>query len=237
MARRFVPILFFVLSGCIIAVAFWVLLGDLQPAKPPKPMLVFTPETVHFGTVPQGIEHGTAMLANVSTKPIVVKAVIKGCDCSEVLIKQGQILPGEQREMSFQWDTRGQCGNNTISITVLYTVEDNPTERFIPLIIGANIIPDYEIVPEKLEFVSDKQDKQQISLTSTEGNFVTIRDIIVHHPAFSTVVAPDMQSATITFDPDKLTDGTRYMQIRIVTTSENQPIFLLPINIHVVRGH
>ena len=150
MARRFVPILFFVLSGCIIAVAFWVLLGDLQPAKPPKPMLVFTPETVHFGTVPQGVEHGTALLANVSTKP---------------------------------------------------------------------------------------KDKQQISLTSTEGNFVTIRDIIVHYPAFSTVVAPDMQSATIAFDPDKLTDGTRYMQIRVVTTSENQPIFLLPINIHVVRGH
>ena len=65
-----------------------------------------------------------------------------------------------------------------------------------------------------------------------------IRDVVIHHPAFSTVVSDDVKSpnVTISFDPEKWIDGTRYMQARIVTTNENQPIFLLPINIRVVNN-
>jgi len=236
MAHKIVPILFFVLSGTVFAVAGWVLLSDSQsPKSPPKPVLVFTPEAVHFGTVLWGIEYGKAVVTNASATSIEIKAVVKGCDCSEVLIKQGALIPGEQREMSFQWDTRGRRGANVISITVLYAVEDDPTERFVPLIIEANIIPDFDISPEKLVFVSDQEDAHQITLTCTEGNFVTVRDVLIQHPAFSAVVSPDMQSATVSFDPERWTDGTRLVQARIVTTSENQPIFLLPINIHVNR--
>ena len=234
MLRKIIPIVFFVLSGVVLAVAVWILLCDSHPGKPPSPLLTFTPETVHFGTVGQGIEHSKAVLTNVSTKPVEIKAVTKGCDCSEVLIEQGELLPGTQREISFQWDTRGRRGENAISIAVHYTVEDEPTERFIPLMIKADIIPDYEISPDKLEFVSDKQGTHQITLTHTEDHFITIRDVLIHHPAFSAVVSPDMQSATISFDPEGWTDGTRYLQARIVTTSENQPIFLLPVNIRVV---
>jgi len=56
---------------------------------------------------------------------------------------------------------------------------------------------------------------------------------MIQHPAFTAVVSPDQQCATITFDPDKWTDEIRRVQARVVTTSMNQPIFLLPINIRV----
>lgn len=238
MARRFIPILFFVLSGTVLAVAVWVLLCGSQQAQPPKPTLVFIPETVHFGTVSWGIEHGRAIIANVSTKPVDLKAVTKGCDCSEVLFRSGTLLPGEQREMSFQWNTHGRRGANAISLAVHYTVEDDPAERFVPLIIKADVIPDYDITPAKLEFISDQQDAQQITLTYKEGTYATIREVLILHPAFSAVVSDDIRSpnATISFDPEKWTDGTRHVQARIVTSSENQPIFLLPINIRVSRN-
>jgi hypothetical protein len=238
MACKFVPILFFVLSGFVVVIAVWVLLCGTQPVKPPKPILSFTPETVHFGTVSQGIEHGKAVVTNVSEKPVEIKAVSKGCDCSEVRIEQGELLPGDQREMAFQWDTRGRRGANAITISVHYTVQDEPKERLIPLIVKADIIPDYEIVPDKMEFASDKKDTQQITLTYKEGTYATIRDVEIYHPALSTAVSDDFKSpnATIAFDPEKWTDGTRYVQARIITTSENQPIFLLPISIRVVNS-
>ena len=239
MANKIVPILFFILSGCAVAIAAWVLLCDTPPTKPPSPILTFTPETVHFGTVSWGIEHGKAVVTNVSEKPVDIKAVTKGCDCSEVLIEQGRLMPGQQREMAFQWDTRGRRGDNAISISVLYIVEGEPKERFIPLIIKADIIPDFEISPAKLEFVSDKQAAQQITLTYKDGAYVTISDVVIHHPAFTAEVSDDIRSpnATVSFDPEKWIDGTRYLQARVVTTSENQPIFPLPINIRVVNGH
>gem|GEM_PF-6896681 len=239
MTRKLIPILFFILSGTVFAVAAWVLFRDSYPAEPPKPVLAFTPKTVHFGTVGQGIEHGNAMLTNISAKSVSINAVTKGCDCSEVHIKQGEMLPGEQREISFQWDTRGRRGDNAIFITVHYTVEGDPAERFIPLIIEADIIPDYDIFPDKLEFVSDRQDMQQITLTYKEGAPVMINDVVISHPAFSTGLSDNIltPNATVSFDPEKWTDGIRYIQARVVTTSENQPIFLLPINIRVVSGH
>jgi hypothetical protein len=234
MARKFIPILFFVLSGTVLAVAGWMLLSGSQSPKPLKSILVFMPETVHFGTVSQGIEHGKAIVANVSTKPVEIKSVVKGCDCSEVLIKRGTLLPGEQREMSFQWDTRGRRGDNAISIAVIYTVEgDAPAERFDTLIVEADIIPDFDIIPTKLEFMSDLQDAHMITLANTEGNSATISDVLIQHPAFFVVVSPDMQSATISFDPERWTDETRYVLAQIVTTSENEPIFRLPISIRV----
>ena len=234
--RSFAPYLFYGAGGFVLGLALWVLFFSDQPPQPPKPVLVFSPETVQFGSVPQGIERGRAVVTNVSTKSVEIKAVVKGCDCAEVRIAKGTLQSGEEREITFQWDTHGRRGDNAISIGVIYTLEDDPTDRAIPLIIEATVIPDFEISPKRLEFFSNRQSAHQFTLSPARDFSVEIKDVIIHDPAFSTDVSSDGQSATVSFDPDKWTDGVRYMNAQVVTTSERESVFLLPISIQVVSA-
>ena len=151
-------------------------------------------------------------------------------------IAKGTLQPGEEREITFQWDTHGRRGDNAISIGVIYALEDDPTNRAIPLIIEATVIPDFEISLKRLEFFSNRLDSCLFTLTPTRDFPVEIKDVIIHYPAFTSDVSSDGQSATVSFDPDKWTDGVRYMNAQVVTTSEREPVFLLPISIQVVSA-
>jgi hypothetical protein len=221
--RIVVTVLFFCLSGIALGGAAGVLLYSSQSPKPVNPLLIFTPGTVGFGSVSQGIERGNAVVTNNSPKQIDIKAVTKGCDCTEVRIERGMLLPSEQREISFQWDTHGRRGKNEIVIGVIYTVEGDLVERVAPLIINATIIPDFEVTPVKLEFFSNQKESYQLFLTSVKNDHIQIKDMIVNHPAFSSVVSSDAKSVTINFDPQLWIDGIRYMNAQLITTSENEP--------------
>ncbi len=199
----------------------------------PKPFLTFTPATVQFGSVPQGTEHGKAVVTNVSMSAVDIKAVTKGCDCTEALIEQGTLRPGERREITFQWDTRGRRGDDGIIIGVVYTTEGDSTERIASLTLKATVIPDYAIVPEKLKFFSNRHEGILCSLIPTGNIPIKILGASVTHPAFSTTVDAEGRNVSIAFDPTLWSEEIRYLDIEISTTSGNEPVYRLPISILV----
>jgi hypothetical protein len=76
----------------------------------------------------------------------------------------------------------------------------------------------------------------KFTLTPVKNSQVNIKNVLINHPAFSTTVSSDMLSATVSFDSDKWTNRISYIDIQVVTTSENEPVFVLPINIHVTQN-
>ena len=215
------------------SLAFWILFHGDQPPTLPKPVLMFSPEKILFGSVLQGIERGKAVVTNVSTKPVEITSISKGCDCAEVRIARGKLLPGEQREITFHWDTRGRRGDNAISIGVFYTMENDPKERIATLMIEAAVTPDFEVSSKKLVFFSNRQEAHQFTLTTARDSPVEIKGVIIHHPAFSSKISSDGQSVVISFDPEKWTDDVRFIVAQVPTTSENEPVFRLPISIQL----
>jgi hypothetical protein len=152
--RLFVSVLFFIGGAVLLVLACWVLFYDASATKKPDPILLFTPKTVQFGSVSQEVLRGTAFVTNASDKRLDIVAVTKGCDCTEVLIKQGELLPGEQREISFQWDTHGRRGDTGVIIGIIYKMmnEHEQSEQIAPLTLKATVVPDFEISPSKLDF-------------------------------------------------------------------------------------
>ncbi len=229
--KSIVPFCFFVLSGFILVAAFWVLFRGEQSLPTPKPLLTFTPATVQFGSVSQGIEDGKVVITNTSDKTINIKSITKGCDCTEVLVEQGPFSPGKKRDMSFQWDTRGRRGDNGIVIAVSYLVEGETKERVAPLTLEAVVIPDFEVLLGKLTFFANHPETRQITLQPSKTVEIKIQDMIINHPAFTATVSPDALSITVQFDPESWTDGLRVLNAQVATTSDNEPVFSLPISI------
>jgi hypothetical protein len=121
--KKIAAILFFCFSGVIILVAVWLLFRDNQTSdsidKPIPHSLIFVPQTVDFGRVNRGIEQGSVEVVNKSDKPIYIKSVLKGCDCTDVNIASGELPPNGRRKMTFKWDTRIRRGQNEVIINRL----------------------------------------------------------------------------------------------------------------------
>jgi hypothetical protein len=239
MTKKLVAILFLCFSGLIFLFALWFLFQSnshpRQYTQPPD--LSIVPKTIDFGRVYQGVEQGRAEVVNNSEKSIDIKSVIRGCDCTDVNILKGVLRPKEQRELSFNWNTHGRRGENEVIISVNYSIEGDITNRIASLMIRATVIPDFEISPNTFDFYSDRENSCQLFLTPTQNKEVCIKEIFIGHPAFSSTISPDAKSVTVYFNPKKWTDDIVTFNARLTTTSENEPYFFIPTNIHVVNSH
>ncbi|MDR1480563.1 MAG: DUF1573 domain-containing protein [Planctomycetaceae bacterium] len=231
--KSIVPNLFLGLSGLLFFVAVCVFLRFAALDRSVRPSLTFTPAIVQFGTISQGTVVGKATVKNTSNKSIIVDSIVSSCDCTQVLIERGVLLPDADREISFQWDTRGRRGESGTLVSVVYFFEGETVKYVVPLNFSATVIPDFDVLPNELNFHSNKSESLSFSLKQTGhgDNEIQMEEIILNHPAFSIVTDETKTTGTISFDSGLWTDDVRYLLIQIKTSSKNEPIFRLPINI------
>jgi hypothetical protein len=135
--------------------------SDALPAN--SSYLVFSPTSVRFDGVSQGTVQGKVTVTNTSNKPVSIDSIKKGCDCTQVQILQGILEPGKNRDISFQWDTRGRRGEDQTTIEVVYSIAGDPQKHIAPLVLSAMVIPDFDIVPKKLTFFLQIQPNPRIA--------------------------------------------------------------------------
>ncbi|MDR1964954.1 MAG: DUF1573 domain-containing protein [Planctomycetaceae bacterium] len=227
------------MSGLLLFFAFFVILKDViwfDTTLSPRSHLVFTPSTVQLGSISPGSVTGKAVITNMSHKSVTIDSVTKTCDCAQVLLGRGILLPGASREISFQWDTRGKRGHNETSIGIIYFTEKDTTQRVAILVLEATVVPDFEVIPSKLVFLSDEQKSVSFSLKAVGQHDVQIKDAMINHPAFTTIVTEDGMTVTVSFEPELWLDNVRNLAVQMLTSSSNEPIFQVPINIIVANN-
>jgi hypothetical protein len=234
--KSILPNLFFGLSGLLFCVAVFVLLKFALLETTSQsfcPSLTFTPDIVQFGTISQGIVTGKATVTNTSRKPIMIDSITSSCDCTQILIEKGVLLPHANREISFQWDTRTRRGQRDASVSVVYFTEGETIKYTVPLKFSAIVIPDFDVIPDELNFHSNQSESLSFSLKTTGhgDSEIKIEEVSIYHPAFSVVIDETKNAGVISFDSDLWTDNVRQLSMPIITSSKNEPIFRLPINI------
>lgn len=234
--KSILPNLFFGLSGLLFCVAVFVFLKFVileTASQSLLPNLTFTPAVVQFGSISQGVVTGKATVKNTLPKSVIIDSVISSCDCTQILIEKGILLPDTNREISFQWDTRGRREKSDTLVSVVYFIEGETIRRVAPLSLSATIIPDFDVIPNELNFYSNKSESLSFSLKSTgqSDSDTQIEEITINHPAFSVVIDKTKTIGTISFDSDLWTDNVRHLSMQIITSNKNEPIFRFPINI------
>ncbi|MDR2651132.1 MAG: hypothetical protein LBC68_02285 [Prevotellaceae bacterium] len=147
-----------------------------------------------------------------------IKAIVKSCDCTDIFIKKGILLPKERRKILFQWDTRGKRGNNEAAIDVIYSIVGDTTEKTASLVLKANVLSDFGIIPASLIINPNKRESQLINLImlNDKQTQILIKNIIIHHPSFTSTINSDFKSATINFDPEVWVNDTRDIEAQIL---------------------
>jgi hypothetical protein len=218
--------LFLFVAAFVIVKNSWV-----DAKKFPRSGLELQPSNVQFGTISQGTVEGTSTVSNTSDEQITIDFIIESCGCTQAVLERGILSPGASRKISFQWDTRGRRGYNETSIGIVYFTEKNATKRVVALTLTAKIIPDFDVIPNKLIFLSEEQKSQTFSLKSTSNSEIQIQNAVVDHPAFTAVVEADQKTVTVSYNPKLRIDNVRNLSVQITTTSKNESAFQVPINI------
>jgi len=95
------------------------------------------PDTIKMGTLDQGdIYNGEFTVRNIGEKPLVILSIITGCGCTTTSYDTKPIPPGEDRTISFSFDSKGRMGlqfktidlvtNQSLGASVILTGEIGP---------------------------------------------------------------------------------------------------------------
>ena len=122
----------------IAAFYYW----DLTRFPPqPLPPLIAVPAVIDFGDIQgQDVVQGTSSIKNTTKKPVRLLHAVVSCSCSDVKLRQGELLPGETTELSVTWDLRGRTGTTAASLSIVYVLEDD-LQQMLTINLRAKIIP------------------------------------------------------------------------------------------------
>lgn len=127
----------------IILVLFGVLLVSCNPGtKKATPAsqsdesgvakFVFSEEIHNFGSLKAGeVVSFTFIFRNEGTKTLTITDVDSGCGCTEVLIQDKTIEPGEEGRIEVIYNTAGEVGKQLKTITLFSDAEQPKQQLFI----------------------------------------------------------------------------------------------------------
>jgi hypothetical protein len=127
----------------IILVLFGVLLVSCNPGtKKAAPAsqsdesgvakFVFSEEIHNFGSLKAGeVVSFTFIFRNEGTKTLTITDVDSGCGCTEVLIQDKTIEPGEEGRIEVIYNTAGEVGKQLKTITLFSDAEQPKQQLFI----------------------------------------------------------------------------------------------------------
>jgi hypothetical protein len=192
-------------------------------APPPPDGLVALNDPLDLGDIPQDIIDGTFELVNHSKKPVKIVRIGHSCRCTQMEVTGNNIASGETVKIVFKWDTTGVRGVKGSSFTVLYSEEGREGLRSFPLSVQGNILPLFDLVPEKLEFTVRKTETKTIKLVPRKaGQSIILESCGSSLAAFKTEKVSD-QELKVTFLPEKwIGDFGILSYISVNTNVENE---------------
>jgi len=211
------------------------------PSKNDLPPVSLTPETLDLGTFPQGEERsGTVIVRNNSSEPVVVHNIIRSCGCADADISSPRLNPGAETTLNVMLHAGEARGNVQLKIHLVYTVgEDaNKYRETLPLI--AKIDPDYDVVPDVLNFsVGDTDLHRLVSLTPKLLGSIEVASVSTTRRSFAAKIvssSPAHTTVEVVFDPLKYESSGGSVFLNLETTSKKQPVFRLPLVVRAEGG-
>ncbi len=221
----------------------------LEPTAPVSPKLdiIARPEPVALGEVDQGEEIPfTLRVKNTTARPISIVDLATSCGCTRVDPVAGRsIEPGVTLAVSGLLDTDGRRGVMNSSAILTYRTPPSGPDRKAILSVGAFVRPTLRIEPETLTFHlvanSSKPIVQTVAIDSAKLASFTIHDPGVSVPWITAEIEESKVCEVarparlkVTLDPvalpaDYLDSPAPTMQVRVRTTSEREPILIIPV--------
>ena len=196
----------------------WLTYAAMQPALPHL-RLESIPQVHQAGSVPQGSVSAEFQLWNRTEEPIRIAHVVQTCRCTETAIHKKELGPGNSTKLYSTWDTTGLRGASSSGLEVYYSVGDQPGLKSVPLLIEADVIPEFDYSPTRLEFSVGEEETSVVKFSrhASATRDVKVLRAISSHPAFR-VVSVANWSVEIAFDPSKWPDDPHLRAKLTVTT-------------------
>lgn len=106
--------------------------------------LVFSEEIHHFGSLKAGeVVSFTFIFRNEGTNALTITNVDRGCECTEVKIKNKNIEPGQEGHMEVIYNSAGEVGKQLKTITIFSNAEEPEKQIFIKATITNEFIEIY----------------------------------------------------------------------------------------------
>jgi hypothetical protein len=105
---------------------------------------VFSEEIHNFGSLKAGeVVSFTFVFRNEGTKTLKITEVDSGCGCTEVIIPNKIIGPGEEGRIEIVYNSAGEVGNQLKTITITSNAEQPKKQLFIKAKVTSEIIELY----------------------------------------------------------------------------------------------
>lgn len=169
-------------------------------------------------------------LQNNSTSEVEVLYASQQCDCTSVRIPRGRISPGKSVKGFVDWDTSGRERHTESLITVYGKKREEPdaVQIVANIVLRADVIPDYTLSCESLEFKKGVQKREAIHLLPKNDINVTIIRASSNHKAFKVSIINDKQ-LSIEYTPSVSVIDSNALFITIETTNKNYTSLRIPI--------
>jgi len=93
----------------------------------PKTTIEFEERTLDLGYLKQGeVGKGTFRLTNTGTEPLIISSAKASCGCTVPDWPKEPIAPGESAEIGVEFNSKGQKGMKTKTVTIQGNVDPNP---------------------------------------------------------------------------------------------------------------
>lgn len=141
MKRLKLPFMICLAVCCLSSVMAIHAFRDLSHSPDFTVPLIAEPAKIDFGIVREDLVRGSTILSNRSNKPLRLLHVLVSCSCSEVQLRQGELMPDETAVLSVALDLRGRRGTTGTSIDVVYVTQDG-IQWTLPVTLRAMVEPE-----------------------------------------------------------------------------------------------
>gem|GEM_PF-6929475 len=212
----------------------------LKAFKNDMPAVSLTPETLDLGTFPQGEERsGTVIVRNNSSEQVVVHDIIRSCACVDVDISSQRLNPGAETTIHVTLHAGEARGYVRLEIHLVYTLGEDANKYHETLPLIAKIDPDYDVVPDVLNFSARDTDLHRqtrlVTLTPRLIDSLEIVSVSTTRRAFTAKIvgsSPTQTTVEVVFDPLKYESSGGSIFVNLATNSKKQPVFRLPLVVH-----
>ena len=105
---------------------------------------VFSEEIHNFGALKAGeVVSFTFVFRNDGTKTLTITEVDSGCGCTEVIIPNKNISPGQEGRIEVIYNSAGEVGNQLKTITITSNAEQPKKQLFIKAKVTNELIEIY----------------------------------------------------------------------------------------------
>lgn len=174
-------------------------------------------------------------LCNRAAVPIQILDTASSCGCTGVVIPKPELAAGESMPLTLNFNSQTLRGPYTVRALVTYARRGESQPRFLPIALKTRVDPDYAVIPERLEFVSNRPAVQRVTITPRHVPQVMIQSVTCNLRFFTAELVetgdPKSRVIEVRFSPDQYYRDAGLATLVVVTDSKRQPVLKLPLEL------